>query len=56
VFALLILIITISLLGALGRQGNEGEERFFLKPEWRWPYRIFGIAIFFLLVTFTGML
>jgi hypothetical protein len=56
VFALLILIITISLLGALGRQGNEGEERFFLKPEWRWPYRIFGFVVFLLLIQFTGML
>jgi hypothetical protein len=56
VFALLGLILLISTLGILGREGNPGEERFFLKPEWRWPYRIFGIAIFFLLVTFTGML
>jgi hypothetical protein len=56
VFALLALILLISTLGILGREGNPGEERFFLKPQWRWPYRIFGFVVFLLLVQFTGML
>ena len=56
VFALLGLILTISVLGMLGREGNEGEERFYLKPQWRWAYRLFGFVVFLLLVQFTGML
>jgi hypothetical protein len=56
VFALLAMIISLTVLGTLGRSGEPGEERFFLQAKYRWAYRLFGIVVFILLVTFTGML
>jgi hypothetical protein len=56
VFGLLTMITLVTLLGTLGRSGLEGEERVFNQPKYRWVLRLAGIVIFYLLVTFTGML
>ena len=56
IYCLLALILFVSLLGILGREGEPGETRLFLRPGWRWPYRIFGIVVFVLLIQFTSML
>ena len=56
IYCLLALILVVSVLGVLGREGLPGEERFFLRPGWRWVYRIFGIVVFVLLMQFTSML
>jgi hypothetical protein len=56
VFGLLGMIITLTVIGTLGREGLPGEERIFQQPKFRWIYRLSGIVIFILLVTFTGML
>jgi hypothetical protein len=56
VFALLTLILTISVLGILGREGNPGEQRLLEQPSWRWVKRILGVVVFVLLIQFTGML
>jgi hypothetical protein len=56
VFALLIMINIVSFVGVLGRSGAEGETRVWTQPKYRWLMRLVGIGIFYLLVTFTGML
>jgi hypothetical protein len=56
VFALLILILTISVLGILGREGNPGEQRLLEQPNWRLVKRVLGVVVFVLLIQFTGML
>jgi hypothetical protein len=56
IFALLALIIALSLLGAIGRSGAEGELRFFERPSLRWVQRVGGLVTFILLVQFTSML
>jgi hypothetical protein len=56
IFALLALIISLSLLGAIGRSGAEGELRLFERPSLRWLQRAGGLVTFILLVQFTSML
>jgi hypothetical protein len=56
IFALLGLIITLSVLGAMGREGKPGEVRLFEKPSARWLARAGGLLTFILLVQFTSML
>jgi hypothetical protein len=56
IFALLALIISLSVLGAMGRSGADGEIRFFEKPSLRWVQRLGGLVTFILLVQFTSML
>jgi hypothetical protein len=50
------MINTVTFIGTLGREGLPGEERIFNQPKYRWMVRLAGVAVFFLLVTFTGML
>jgi hypothetical protein len=49
-------IFLLGLLGMFGRQGREDEGRVIHKEDWRWVYRIGGIAVLFWTMRLAGVI